>query len=77
MQVLRVAPFLGQQIATVTFLDEPSVIRECRPQRNVRLPMPPELVSSEDDSTVMTVDCDFYGITPLYHPVHPEKPKFE
>lgn len=74
---LSLAPHLDRLVATVTFVEEPLIFRECRPLRSMELPVSTELAESleADMITDITVDCDFYGITPLYHP--PQPPRFE
>jgi hypothetical protein len=57
------APYGKWLVATVAFRQEPLDLTECRSDRKCYVRLPPEL-----DGATITVDCDFYGITPLYHP---------
>lgn len=76
---LSLALYHGRLVATVTFLHEPSIFKECRPLHSIELPIPTNLAGSSEDDMIIDIiaDCDFYGITPLYHPPHPEEPSFE
>jgi hypothetical protein len=65
-----IAPYIGRLVATITFHQEPLLFLQCRPGHPLALQLPQEL-----GGVKITVDCDFYGITPLYHPT--SKPKYE
>ncbi|KAF8536942.1 hypothetical protein BDD12DRAFT_746625 [Trichophaea hybrida] len=65
------APYRKWLVATVTFLQEPLDLTECRSDHKLHVRLPPEL-----SEVTITVDCDFYGITPLYHPPQSE-PKYD
>ncbi|KAA8899102.1 hypothetical protein FN846DRAFT_782513 [Sphaerosporella brunnea] len=67
---LSLAPFVDWLVATVSFSQEPLIFLRCTTGRSLSLPLPPELGGS-----TINVDCDFYGITPLYHP--PSKPTYD
>ncbi|KAF8247189.1 hypothetical protein K440DRAFT_629762 [Wilcoxina mikolae CBS 423.85] len=60
-------PYRKWLVATVTFRQEPLDLTECRSDRKLHVRLPPEL-----SGATITVDCDFYGITPLYHPPQSE-----
>jgi hypothetical protein len=68
---LSLAPYIDWLVATVTFRHIPSAFAHCQPRRVVYFDLPPEL-SAEENGVTVTVDCDFYGITPLYQPTQPE-----
>ncbi|KAF8535303.1 P-loop containing nucleoside triphosphate hydrolase protein [Trichophaea hybrida] len=64
------APYMDWLVATVTFHNEPLIFMECRPNCQLSVSLPSDLCEA-----TITVDCDFYGITPLYHPA--SKPKYD
>jgi len=66
------APFIDWLVATVTFDRDPFVFKQCLPGYTVSFQLPITLDESRED---ITADCDFHGITPLYHP--PEEPSYE
>jgi hypothetical protein len=68
---LSLAPYIDWLVATVTFRHVPWAFARCQPRRMVYFDLPPEL-SAEESGVTVTVDCDFYGITPLYQPAQPE-----
>jgi len=68
------APFIDWLVATVTFGREPLLFAQCRPGLAVYFTLPVELAESSDD---IAVDCDFFGITPLYYPPIPQEPSYE
>jgi hypothetical protein len=72
---LVLAPYLDWLVATVTFREEPLAFKPCQSGHTMKLPLPAEL--AEEGETTISVDCDFYGITPLYHPPGTLKPTFE
>lgn len=59
------------QVATVSFEDMPMEFRECKTGYRLthRLPLPPGQVNE------ITIDCDFMGMTNLYH--SPSNPEYE
>ena len=66
---LSLAPSVNWLVATVTFCQEPLILAQCKAGRTTQLQLP-----LEPGNASITVDCDFYGVTPLYHP---DKPQFE
>jgi len=73
---LSLAPYIDWLVATVTFHQEPLIFTQCRPHHNMHIQLPSQLVGPRENGTI-TVDCDFCGITPLYHPPGPQEPTFE
>ncbi|KAF8248524.1 hypothetical protein K440DRAFT_625728 [Wilcoxina mikolae CBS 423.85] len=71
---LSLAPFIECLVATVTFRQDPLVFVQCRPRNIVSITLPSILDKSRDPEEI-TVDCDFHGITPLYHP--PGEPSYD
>ncbi|KAF8245681.1 TPR-like protein [Wilcoxina mikolae CBS 423.85] len=61
-------------VATVTFRREPHLFEACRPGFAVYFMLPDDLAESSDE---IAVDCDFYGITPLYNPPIPREPSYD
>jgi hypothetical protein len=57
------ASYLSWQVATVSFRQEPAEFNKCIRGNSINIGLPREL-----GGTQITVDCDFYGMTPLYHP---------
>jgi hypothetical protein len=57
------APYIDWLVATIMFYQEPLIFMTCRPGYKSHVQLPAEL-----DGATITVDCDFHGITPLYHP---------
>jgi hypothetical protein len=68
---LSLAPYRAWLVATVTFQVEPIEFRRCRSNHKLDVPLP-----LQPNGAPISVDCDFYGITPLYHPPQSE-PKYE
>lgn len=81
VQALSLAPYNHNWlVATVSFLKEPSAFGKCQSLRPLPLPIPTELGGSIESSISIdriTVDCDFYGMTPLYHSLQAGGPEFE
>jgi hypothetical protein len=50
------------QVATVSFRNEPKVIVSCFPGTPVYI----EAVFTDNTVYTLIVDCDFFGLTPLY-----------
>ncbi|KAF8534212.1 hypothetical protein BDD12DRAFT_861595 [Trichophaea hybrida] len=55
--------FRDWNMATVSFVNEPLVFRECHPGFRIHVQLP-----DEPKGKLFTVDCDFHGMTILYHP---------
>ncbi|KAF8534452.1 hypothetical protein BDD12DRAFT_895849 [Trichophaea hybrida] len=73
---LSLAPYIDWLVATVTFRQEPLIFTQCRPHRIMHFELPTQLVGPRETGTIL-VDCDFYGITPLYHPPGLQEPEFD
>jgi hypothetical protein len=69
------APYMNWLVATVTFRQEPSIFAQCRPRSHLPFQLPADLAMPRESNII--IDCDFYGITPLYSPLKPQEPKFE
>ncbi|KAF8241213.1 hypothetical protein K440DRAFT_592033, partial [Wilcoxina mikolae CBS 423.85] len=74
--VLSLAPYIDWLVATVTFSQEPLIFTQCRPHHIMHFQLPTQLVGPRETG-IISVDCDFYGITPLYHPPGLQEPKFD
>ncbi|KAI5793179.1 hypothetical protein EDC01DRAFT_655496 [Geopyxis carbonaria] len=59
------APYITWYVATVTFREEPVAFKECHHNKKVYVHLPYKL---DERRTVITVDCDFHGLTPLFNP---------
>ncbi|TGZ77413.1 hypothetical protein EX30DRAFT_199508 [Ascodesmis nigricans] len=60
--LLSLVPFLGgAQVATVCFKNEPRVFATCSPGATVYITF-----THEGKLHELVVDCDFFGLTPLY-----------
>lgn len=64
--VFSLAPYRSRvQVATVSFHREPDRLRQCQPDQQCTL----EFALKERATPLkITFDCDFYGMTPVYHP---------
>ncbi|KAF8248466.1 hypothetical protein K440DRAFT_600017, partial [Wilcoxina mikolae CBS 423.85] len=64
------APYSDWLVATVTFDQEPLVFMKCQPGTMVHCCLPLEL-----GGDTISVDCDYFGITPLFQPS--SEPKYD
>jgi hypothetical protein len=74
-QVYSLALFGKWQTATVSFIHEPTDIQKCKPDRTSKLNFSYTNKNRESVS-VNVVDCDFHGMTPIYH-YSLDTPKYE
>lgn len=58
-------PYKDWQVSTVSFRQEPQCFKQCGPGNSLQIRLPSDVVS---DGTLITVDCDFHAMTPLYAP---------
>ncbi|KAI5785392.1 hypothetical protein FPQ18DRAFT_87085 [Pyronema domesticum] len=66
-QVLSLAMYGSWQVASVSFkYDEPDIFRGCKPDQNIYLQFPKRRIEGRAVPANVTVDCDFYGMTPFY-----------
>jgi hypothetical protein len=66
--VFPLATYRFGQVATVSFKHhEPDIFQGCKPDQNIYLPFPMRRIEGRAVPVNVTVDCDFYGMTPFYH----------
>jgi hypothetical protein len=67
-QVLSLAMYGGSwQVASVSFqYHEPDIFKGCKPDQNIYLSFPMRRIEGRAVPLHVTVDCDFYGMTPFY-----------
>jgi hypothetical protein len=68
-KVFSLATYSSWQVATVSFDQEPDEFERCKPGHEVHLQLPKRPVETRAVPVRVTVDCDFYSMTPLYEPV--------
>jgi hypothetical protein len=54
------------QVSTVSFHEEPDDFKTCKPDQNINLRFPKRQSEGRVVPVKVTVDCDFYGMTPFY-----------
>jgi hypothetical protein len=68
-KVFSLATYRSWQVATVSFHQEPDEFERCKPGHEVHLQLPERQVETRAVPVRVTIDCDFYSMTPLYEPV--------
>jgi hypothetical protein len=64
---LSLAPRDEWQVGTITFSKKPSEFALCSPNNPIKI----RLLAPNIDATEISIDVDFYGMTPLYCPSEP------
>ncbi|KAI5816149.1 hypothetical protein BZA77DRAFT_344455 [Pyronema omphalodes] len=67
-KVFSLATYGSWQVATVSFDTIPDECETCVPGRQVHLRLSKRQVNGRAISISVTIDCDFYSMTPLYEP---------
>jgi hypothetical protein len=65
-EIFSLATYRSWQVASVAFRQEPDDFKRCKPDQNMYLPFPMRRIEGRVVSVDVTVDCDFYGMTPFY-----------
>jgi hypothetical protein len=65
-EVFSLVTYRSWQVASVSFHQEPDDFKRCKPDQNIYLPFPNRRIEGRAVPVDVTVDCDFYGMTPFY-----------
>ncbi|KAI5788645.1 hypothetical protein FPQ18DRAFT_307335 [Pyronema domesticum] len=58
-----------RQVRTVSSPQEPEEYKRCKPDREAHLQLLEQQIETRAVPVCITIDCDFYSMTPLYEPV--------
>jgi hypothetical protein len=76
-EVFSLATYRSWQVATVSFQQEPDDFKRCTPDHKIYIRLSKRRTEGRAVPVNIAVDCDFYGMTPLYQPKDAAPAKYE